>query len=283
MGERTSGGGDAHRRHAHPARSAPDTDGHPQVEALLTRALRHTDVAPERERQAVAAFRAAREAGAHRARTRRRDDWRPRAQRHTVRSLRATLSVVLASLTLGGVAVAAIGSAGSSQGSADDGARRTPSASAPDGRRAGLAPTVTSGTSAGQDRPPSAQDTEAQCRAYDQVEGRGKALDATAWQRLLAAAGGEENVTAYCAAHTASATPAPENSGEGEGGGGQDKSGEAADPAAGATGDAGNGNAGNTEGGGDTGAAGDTATAGNTGNNGRPEPAKTSDAKGGEQ
>lgn len=281
MGERTSGGGDAHRRHAHPARCAPDTDGHPQVEALLTRALRHPDVAPERERQAVAAFRAAREAGAHRARTRRRDDWRPRAQRHTVRSLRATLSVVLASLALGGVAVAAIGSSGSSQGSADDGAPRTPSASAPDDRRAGPAPTVTSGTSAGQDRPPSAQDTEAQCRAYDQVAGRGKALDATAWQRLLAAAGGEENVTAYCAAHTASATPAPENSRGG--GGGQDKSGEGADPAAGTTGDAGNGNAGNTEGGGDTGAAGDTATAGSTGNNGRPEPEKTPDAKGGEQ
>ncbi|MDX3568776.1 hypothetical protein [Streptomyces sp. ID05-47C] len=279
MGERTSGGGDAHRRHAHPVRSAPDTDGHPQVEALLTRALRHTDVAPERERQAVAAFRAAREAGAHRARTRRRDDWRPRTQRHTVRSLRATLSVILASLTLGGVAVAAIGSAGSSQGSADDGARPTPSASAPDGRRAGPAPTVTSGTSAGQDRPPSAQDTEAQCRAYDQVAGRGKALDATAWQRLLAAAGGEENVTAYCAAHTASAAPAPENSGGGEGG--QDKSGEAADPAPGTTGDP--GNAGTTEGAANTGTAGDTGTAGNTGNNGRPEPEKTPDAKGGEQ
>ncbi|MEV4226901.1 hypothetical protein AB0J81_07305 [Streptomyces bobili] len=279
MGERTSGGGDAHRRHAHPARSAPDTDGHPQVEALLARALRHTDGAPERERQAVAAFRAAREAGAHRARTRRRDDWRPRTQRHTVRSLRATLSVLLASLTLGGVAVAAIGSAGSSQDSADDGARRTPSASTPDGRRAAPAPTLTSGTSADQDRPPSAQDTEAQCRAYDQVAGRGKALDATAWQRLVAAAGGEEHVTAYCAARTASATPAPENSGGGEGG--QDKGSGGADPAPGTTGDP--GNAGTTEGAANTGTAGDTGTAGNTGNNGRPEPEKTPDAKGGEQ
>jgi hypothetical protein len=45
-----------------------------------------------------------------------------------------------------------------------------------------------------------AADTEAQCRAYEDVEGRGKAMDATAWQRLVTAAGGERNVAAYCAA-----------------------------------------------------------------------------------
>ncbi|MCT7357302.1 hypothetical protein N4P33_34955, partial [Streptomyces sp. 15-116A] len=52
------------------------------------------------------------------------------------------------------------------------------------------------------DRPAGAQDTEAHCRAYEQVAGRGKALDATAWQRLTEAAGGEENIDAYCAGRT---------------------------------------------------------------------------------
>ncbi|MFC9292315.1 hypothetical protein ACFT0E_37685, partial [Streptomyces sp. NPDC057052] len=180
MGERMSGGEDVHRRHAHPDRPVPGDDGgHARVEALLARALRDTSGGAERERQAVAAFRAARDAGAHRARTRRRDDWRPRGQRHTVRSLRATLSVVLASLTLGGVAVAAIGSAGSPADTADGAGRGTSSASTPDGRRAGSAATPSSGAAADRDRPPSAEDTEAHCRAYEQVAGRGRAMDAS--------------------------------------------------------------------------------------------------------
>ena len=50
--------------------------------------------------------------GAHRARTRRRDDWRPREHGRVRRSLRVTtLCCPLAGLTLGGVAYAAIGSA----------------------------------------------------------------------------------------------------------------------------------------------------------------------------
>ncbi|MCT9145653.1 hypothetical protein N4G67_42450, partial [Streptomyces violarus] len=57
------------------------------------------------------------------------------------------------------------------------------------------------------DRPAPAQDTEARCRAYQQVEGRGRALDATAWQRLVEAAGGERNVTAYCAEQLSEAKP----------------------------------------------------------------------------
>ena len=56
------------------------------------------------------------------------------------------------------------------------------------------------------DRPGTAKDTAAHCRAYERVRGRGKAMDSTAWQRLVTAAGGEENVTAYCAELTASAS-----------------------------------------------------------------------------
>ncbi|MFJ4689910.1 hypothetical protein [Streptomyces sp. NPDC088766] len=307
MGERMSGGEDVHRRHAHPARPVPGTDdGHARVEALLARALRDTSGGAERERQAVAAFRAARDAGAHRARTRRRDDWRPRGQRHTVRSLRATLSVVLASLTLGGVAVAAIGSAGSSADTADGGGRGTSSsASASEARRAGPAAPPSSGVAADRDRPPPAEDTEAHCRAYDQVAGRGRAMDATAWRRLVAAAGGEEKVTAYCAARTASATATPGNGGEGKGAG-------SADPAGGNTGNTGStGNAGTTgnaasagtagnsgtgtgtgtagnagtAGSGSTGTTGDTGASGSTGNtgNGQPQPAKTPKAEAGDR
>ncbi|KAA0935450.1 hypothetical protein FGF04_15350 [Streptomyces apricus] len=56
------------------------------------------------------------------------------------------------------------------------------------------------GGSGASDRPAAARDTEAHCRAYDSVGKKGKALDSTAWQRLVLAAGGAENVEAYCAA-----------------------------------------------------------------------------------
>ncbi|MFJ2767488.1 hypothetical protein [Streptomyces sp. NPDC087300] len=47
------------------------------LDALLSSAVRSDAVDTDAQRQAVAAFRAARDEGAHRARTRRRDDWRP--------------------------------------------------------------------------------------------------------------------------------------------------------------------------------------------------------------
>lgn len=145
-------------------RAVPRTAGRatPGAEGLLAAALRDERVGAEGERRAVAAFRTARDAQPGRAaRTRRRDDWRPRERCRARRSSRAALSVLLASLTLGGVAYAAIGGSGS------------------------------------------APDTEAGCRAYERLEGRGKALDAAVWQRLVAAAGGEEGVAAHCAAQRA--------------------------------------------------------------------------------
>ncbi|MFE9447183.1 hypothetical protein [Streptomyces sp. NPDC006739] len=95
----------------------------------LAAALRPAHIDPERERRAVAAFRAAREAGPHRARNRRRYDWRPRAARRPRLSVRATLSVLLASLMLGGVAFAAIDSADHGAG---DGHEVRPSPTAPE-------------------------------------------------------------------------------------------------------------------------------------------------------
>ncbi|MEV0176751.1 hypothetical protein AB0I00_37275 [Streptomyces sp. NPDC050803] len=208
MGERLSDGGPSGRRRAHPDGAASGSRaaaGEAALEALLAAAIRSQHLDAEGEQRAVAAYRASRAAGAHRARTRRRDDWRPRAQRRPSRSLKATLSLFVASLTLGGVAVAAIGTTGSSSDSADGPAAPTPSAGAAD--QPGGDPSSRTPGAAQTERPDTAQDTEAQCRVYEQVDGRGNALDAAAWQRLVEAAGGAGKVAAYCAEQLAQATP----------------------------------------------------------------------------
>ncbi|MFJ8646315.1 hypothetical protein ACIRNI_09325 [Streptomyces sp. NPDC093546] len=82
--------------------------------ALWAAAMRGDDtVDPVREEQALAAFRAARDAGGHAhahgvRRARRRDDWRPGgAELRRRRSLRAAAMGLAATVLLGGVAVAA--------------------------------------------------------------------------------------------------------------------------------------------------------------------------------
>ncbi|MFE6828246.1 hypothetical protein [Streptomyces sp. NPDC057690] len=248
MGERLNDGAGHSRRRTHPVdatadhevtadretaadhEAAADAPGAaasgaaaPPLEALLVRAL--SSQAPhaqglrgpgDGERRAVAAFRAARDAGAHKARTRRRDDWRPRARRHTARSLRATLSVFVAGLTLGGVAFAAVGS--STDGVAGGAGRPEPAATTT-ATASGPAGTVSvsprpPAAATDRDRPVSAGDTDAHCRAYEKVLGRGKATDSTAWQRLVTAAGGAQNVAAYCEA-AASASASASASAEG--------------------------------------------------------------------
>ncbi|WP_217572471.1 hypothetical protein [Streptomyces sp. GbtcB7] len=196
MGERHSDGGALGRRRVHPGDAVSGPEG-AALEALLA-ALPEAGAETEGEQRAVAAFRAARDAGPHRALTRRRDDWRPRVQRRAWHSVRAAVALSLAGLTLSGVAVAAIGVVRSSE----DGhaVRRPAQPSASTSRRAGAGPSPaasrTPGASATPDHPASARDTEARCRAYEKVKGRGKALDATAWQRLVEAAGGEKHVAA---------------------------------------------------------------------------------------
>jgi hypothetical protein len=172
---------------------------------------------------------------ARRPRTRRRDDWRLPEERRVRHRARLTFGVVFASLTLGGVAVAAIGSGGPSSDDAGTGrGAGHPSAVAPE-QPGATASSASSGGPAPTDRPSSAQDTEAHCRAYEQVEKHGKALDATAWQRLVAAAGGTDKVAAYCSEQLARATATP------TGPNGTGKPGQGAA-------DAGNGTAGNTGG-----------------------------------
>ena len=212
MGERLSGEGLPARRRGHPggtvtgfAPAGPDT----AFEARLAAALRGDGtggVDPEAERRAVAAFRTARDTGQWRARTRRRDDWRPARPRRARLSVRTTLSVFLASLTLGGVAFAAIGAPGfAGHDDGGTGSRRTrpPVSTAPRQQAAEPAGTASAAPSARPHHPATAEDMRAHCRAYEQVRGQGKALDSTAWQRLVIAAGGEDDVADYCAAQTA--------------------------------------------------------------------------------
>ncbi|MFD7998820.1 hypothetical protein [Streptomyces mirabilis] len=225
MGERHSDGGTPDRRVARPASSrseepalnvprapAPQVPASevPALEVLLAEAVRGRADDAEAEALAGAAFRAARDGGAHAARTRRRDDWRPREQRRVSRSLKATLAMLLASVTLGGVAVAAIGSSSDDDNEDHGRAGIRPSSSAP-GRSASEAAQPgapeapdssapgTSGRADPSGHPTQAQNTQAHCRAYESVKGRGRALHSTAWQRLVEAAGGEDKVAAYCA------------------------------------------------------------------------------------
>jgi hypothetical protein len=258
MGERQSGGGIPGRRRVHPGgHTSGHTSGHTAghasgsrvaldddaLEALLAAAMLRHEVDAAGEQRAVAAFRAAREAGLHQARTRRRDDWRPREQRRLARSMKATLSLFVASLAVGGVAVAAIGSGDSSDDPGNGRGGATPASSAPD--RTGAEPS-SAASDPGSERsghPGTAQDTEAHCRAYEQVKDRGNGLDATAWQRLVTAAGGENKVAAYCAEQLAHAAPTSRPS----------QAATPADKGAGAPNDTGNTGTGNTGNTGDTG------------------------------
>ncbi|WP_330339330.1 hypothetical protein [Streptomyces sp. NBC_00557] len=215
MGERLSGdGAPVRHRQVHPGgtRSGPSgAQDAAALETVLGAALRTDRLDPEAEQRALTAFRAAgHRAGARRARTRRRDDWRPREERRLRRPVRMTFGVVFASLALGGVAVAAIehaGSPGHGAGTATKAAHR-PAVAA--GRPDGTASPSSSGGPGPTGRPSPAQDTEAHCRAYEQVAGRGKALASTAWQQLVTAAGGEDKVAAYCSRQLARATAKPE-------------------------------------------------------------------------
>ncbi|MEU9590552.1 hypothetical protein AB0D84_12600 [Streptomyces sp. NPDC048193] len=76
-----------------------------------------------------------------------------------------------------------------------------------------------SGATTASGAPAAGRDTEAHCRAYERVEGRGHALEATAWRRLVEAAGGEGHVAEYCARQHARQT-GPATAGHGNDGAG---------------------------------------------------------------
>ena len=176
------------------------------------------------------------------------------------------LQMVFLSL-LTALLVAAIGSAGpSTDGAGADRRTAHPSVSAT-ARPGGGTSSASSGGVGPADGPSAAQDTEAHCRAYEQVKDNGKALDATAWRQLAEAAGGEDEIAAYCAEQLARATAAPNGSGdtgkqgEGAAGTGTGTAGTSGNSSttgnsgtSGNSGKSGNGNPGNDAGGADNGA-----------------------------
>ncbi|MER5207887.1 hypothetical protein [Streptomyces sp. NPDC002825] len=195
---------------------------HDGVEAALAAALCPRGVDDASARAAVAAFRTARDSGLHRSRrTRRREDWRPVRDRRGGRPLKTALAALAASLTLGGVAFAAA----ASHDTAEEQEPRDPepgsSTSVPlPPRGPGLPPFTlpngastpppgAPGTRIPHDRTAPPHPNEALCLAYEKSRDQGKALEAAAWQRLVAAAD-DHDVATYCAT-LLTPTPAPPN------------------------------------------------------------------------
>ncbi|MER7174558.1 hypothetical protein [Streptomyces mesophilus] len=176
----------------------------PALDELIT-AARSAGVDPDAQAAALAAFRAARDSGAHRrgARTRRRDDWRPRTHARRI-AWRAVLGTLIAGLTVGGVAVAVSGGPESGPDGDPSAPAATPAvprpAPEPELERAGTPDDLTEPGSerpVRPSRPGEVRREEALCRSLDKVGG--KALDSAAQQRLAEAAGPREDVRAYCA------------------------------------------------------------------------------------
>ncbi|MFD9089265.1 hypothetical protein ACFVZ0_21135 [Streptomyces prasinus] len=230
------------------------------VEALLAGALIEEGVDAGSEQRAVAAFREAREAGAHRTRTRRRDDWRPRGPGLGRFSVRLTLSVLVAGLGLGGVAVAGMGATGTATDGSRQGGTRSPvpavtstpsgspSEGSPDGPSEGLigepsaARSPAAGPGAGSlpavpERALRSEDAAARCRASEKAGGRGEEPEQADRKRLSAAAGGAPggaaNVEAHCAGRSRPASGGARPGGTGAPG---DRPGDTADSGNGAGG-----------------------------------------------
>ncbi|MEU2508575.1 hypothetical protein ABZ621_28190 [Streptomyces sp. NPDC007863] len=189
------------------------------AEALRATLRPNRPMGEEEAQHAVAAFRAARDAGMHSGpgvpRTRRRDDWRPVTGRRIGPWPKAALIALISGMTLGGVAVATgklpnplpdpqegrpePGASAHAPISPEEGiASASPSQSAPS------TPPVRETSVPGQTEPErippgAAKSHEALCRAYEQRTGHaGEAVDATALRRLVEAAGGKEAVPVYC-------------------------------------------------------------------------------------
>lgn len=185
---------------------------HDDVETALAAALRPVDVDDASTRAAVAAFRAARDTGLHGSRhTRRREDWRPVKEHGMGRSLKTALAALAASLTLGGVAFAAAASHDpvDETEAREPETRRSTSAAPLPSKEPGLpsfeAPGSSSPAPRGVPTPPPVPRTPARlpwsgdalCRSYEKSLDRGKAMEAAAWERLVAAADGKD-VATYC-------------------------------------------------------------------------------------
>ena len=199
-------------RDAGAARDFDDASALERLGGRIGAALRPEHVDDAAEQTAVAAFRSARTVDSQVLRTRRRDDWRPRTR--TQRWMRGGALALATSALLGGIAFASIGVVDTKQAQGPDtGAsyhsRRSPARTP--GEQTALPAERSTAATEPSPHPGTAKNVEAHCRAYERIKNRGHAPDATAWQRLVQAAGGEEHVAAYCAQLTGTdkTNPAP--------------------------------------------------------------------------
>ncbi|MFF3325602.1 hypothetical protein [Streptomyces sp. NPDC002889] len=218
MGDRAQRQPQARSHSQPPAQWQARQSKEPSLDELLAAAARPVAGTPEAGERALAAFRAARDAGALDSPTRRRDDWRPRAPRLRAVWVKIGIGTVLGGVMLGGVAMASGAiptpfgepstgqstapgtSSGTSSGPAQQSASAAPSMS--------TAPTAPADKGTWGERPPTAKDVLAHCRAYKNQQRHGAAADSGLRQRLEAeAGGGPEAVTAYCARLLEGRTP----------------------------------------------------------------------------
>ncbi|MET4921832.1 hypothetical protein P3L51_05630 [Streptomyces sp. PSRA5] len=178
----------------------------PEIEALAD-AVRG-DVEPEGVGRALTAFRVAGRAaeGVAPRRGRRRDDWRPARRRFAALvSWRAALGAALATVALGGLALAAVpgvladpprpadAPVGSLTPRPGGDAPRTPGGTPEATRRNTSSPAASASASA---HDPVPRSHAALCHAWSRGNGKHRG---TAFQQLADAAGGEGAVDAYCA------------------------------------------------------------------------------------
>ncbi|MEV8306940.1 hypothetical protein AB0P36_06125 [Streptomyces flavidovirens] len=189
-----------------------------EVEALLAAVRRSAPPGGANEEAALAAYREARDSGAHALpgrwwQARRRDDWRPSRRWRGALPARAAFASIAATVTLGGVALAAgtgaipapfgIGGGGSGGPSAAT-ATRTSAPATPGAARESAADGAVRLPSAGvtrsgSARPTRAQDDVAHCVAYLASNGRSLSARGAASERLAAdAADAGLTVEAYC-------------------------------------------------------------------------------------
>ncbi|MFE1953273.1 hypothetical protein ACFW9D_22725 [Streptomyces sp. NPDC059524] len=201
--------GKAHRPEAAPHQdSTAERDGTDDLDDIAERfgeAVRNHPVSKDGEQAALAAFRAARAADSGALRTRRRDRWGPVTRRQ--RWTRTGALTVAASTLLGGIAVASIGVVTQARHHASD--VRSSSSSLPShgpdrGQQTPMPTTTGAPPTASPSHPGGAKDIEAHCHAFEKGKGRAHALKVPAWQRLVRAAGGEQQVARYCARLTGS-------------------------------------------------------------------------------
>ncbi|MFI6858947.1 hypothetical protein ACIBKZ_03425 [Streptomyces sp. NPDC050421] len=207
------------------SRKAEETDPGlltPEIEALAE-AVRGDAGAAGLER-ALAVFREAGSAatGTVPLRRRRRDDWRPVRRRFPTRvSLRAALGVVLAGVTLGGVALAAgtgvfpdpLAPAETPGPRPGAHAPRTPGSTGPAGPDRTTSSPAPTPSDRATSHDPASVNRAALCHAWAKGNGNGKHQGA-AFRRLAEAAGGEDAVDAYCAALSGVDDAAPSTPGK---------------------------------------------------------------------